>query len=83
MLVSLAKACKNSIKNNVTGKKILNPIGGYHIENLLNIDTINSSNIYNILTNSTNYINSKKSICIQAVRKIPKYKISVSLLFSF
>ena len=60
MLVSLAKACKNSIKNNVTGKKILNPIGGYHIENLLNIDTINSSNIYNILTNSRNYINSKK-----------------------
>ena len=83
MLVSLAKACKNSIKNNVTGKKILNPIGGYHIENLLNIDTINSSNIYNILTNSTNYINSKKSICIQAVRKMHIYKISVSLLFFF
>ena len=60
MLVSLAKACKNSIKNNVTGKKISYPIGGYHIENLLNIDTINSRNIYNVLTNFRNYINSKK-----------------------
>ena len=60
MLVSLAKACKNSIKNNVTGKKILNPIGRYYIENLVNINTINSRNIYNILTNSRSYINSKK-----------------------
>ena len=47
MLVSLAKACKNSIKNSVMGKKILNAISRYYIENLSNIDTINSRNIYN------------------------------------
>ena len=49
MLVSLAKACKNSIKNNVTGKKILNPIGRYYIENLVNINTIDQiAEIYTI-----------------------------------
>ena len=48
MLVSLAKACKNSIKNNVMGKKTLIPIGGYHIENLLNIDREQIAVIYTI-----------------------------------
>ena len=66
MLVSLAKACKNSIKNNVMGKKILNPIGGYHIENLLNIDTIYT--VFLLILETIEI--PKKSICIQAVRKM-------------